>query len=131
MHSDYNCQPVDPLRCIYNAVTRKMKFNHDVLNPSECLTPYEALKAVTVNAAWQCHMEDMVGSIQKGKKADFVILDKDPLTIPKDDILHIKVIQTWMDGQLRYSAAERAKLESQKTYLSQFSKGSLMTQDSI
>lgn len=63
MHSDYNCQPVDPLRCLYNAVTRKMKFNNETLNPRECLTPYEALKAMTIYSAWQCHMDDIVGSI--------------------------------------------------------------------
>ena len=40
MHSDYNCQPVDPIRCLYNAVTRKMKANGQVLNKDECLTPY-------------------------------------------------------------------------------------------
>jgi predicted amidohydrolase YtcJ len=39
IHSDYNCQPVDPLRCIHNAVTRKIKVNGTVINPSECVTP--------------------------------------------------------------------------------------------
>jgi predicted amidohydrolase YtcJ len=74
IHSDYNCQPVDPLRCIYNAVTRIMKDNGEVLNYKECVSPYQAVKAMTINAAWQCHMEDIVGSLKKGKFADFVIL---------------------------------------------------------
>lgn len=110
MHSDYNCQPVDPLRCLYNAVTRKMKYNHEVLNSKECLTPYEALKAMTIDAAWQCHMDDIVGSIEKGKKADFVILGDNPMMIPESEILHIKVVETWMDGERRYKSEELTKI---------------------
>lgn len=98
MHSDYNVTPVDPLRCIYSAVTRKMKANNETLNPKECLTPYEAVKMMTINAAWQCHMDDIVGSIEKGKKADFVILDQNPMTVPESEIINIKVSETWMDG---------------------------------
>lgn len=109
MHSDYNVTPVDPIRCIYNAVTRKMRFDGEVLNCKECLSPYEALKVMTINAAWQCHMDDIVGSIEKGKKADFVILDRNPMTIHENDILNIKVMETWMDGQRRYKAEEPDK----------------------
>ena len=106
MHSDYNCQPVDPIRCIYNAVTRIMKTNGEVLNEKECVTPYEAIKGITIDAAWQCHMEDIVGSIEVGKKADFVILDHDPLTVPKKDLINLKVVQTWMNGRPTYKHEE-------------------------
>lgn len=102
VHSDYNCQPIDPIRCIYNAVTRNMKPNGLPLNEKECVTPYEAIKAVTIDSAWQCHIEDIVGSIEVGKKADFVILDKDPLNVQKNDLINLKVIQTWMNGRLTY-----------------------------
>lgn len=51
-----------------------MKDTGEVLNYKECVSPYEAVKAMTINAAWQCHMEDIVGSLKKGKFADFVIL---------------------------------------------------------
>ena len=64
IHSDYNCQPVDPLRCIYNAVTRRVLSTKKVLNEDECVSPYQAVQAMTINAAWQCHMEDIVGSIE-------------------------------------------------------------------
>lgn len=40
-----------------------MKDTGEVINPSECVTPYQALQAITINAAWQSHMEDIVGSI--------------------------------------------------------------------
>jgi predicted amidohydrolase YtcJ len=102
LHSDYNCQPVDPLRCIYNAVTRKMKYAPGrVLNKDQCVTPLQAVQAMTINAAWQCHMEDIVGSIEVGKMADFVILEQDPVD-PKTDpeqIINIKISETWMDGK--------------------------------
>jgi predicted amidohydrolase YtcJ len=40
MHSDYNCQPVDPIRCLSNAVNRKTKHDGTVINEKECITPY-------------------------------------------------------------------------------------------
>lgn len=63
IHSDYNCQPVNPLRCICNAVTRKAKISGKVINEKEFVTPYQAIQAMTINAAWQCHKEDIVGSL--------------------------------------------------------------------
>lgn len=102
IHSDYNCQPVDPLRCIQNAVTRKIKRGGKVLNSDQCVTPYQAIQAVTINAAWQCHMEDITGSIEGGKLADFVILDEDPLKIDPNKIMHIKILQTWLDGKITF-----------------------------
>ena len=95
LHSDYNCQPIDPIRCIYNAVTRIVRNTGEVLNPKECITPLEAIRGLTIDAAWQCHMEDIVGSIEKRKFADFVVLDKDPMKIEPKEILSIQVEQTW------------------------------------
>lgn len=63
IHSDYNCQPVDPLRCIHNAVTRRTKVSGKVINEQERVTPHQAIQAMTINAAWQCHKEDIVGSL--------------------------------------------------------------------
>ena len=104
LHSDYNCQPVDPLRCISNAVTRKMKYTGEILNAKQCVTPYQAVQAMTINAAWQCHMEDIVGSIEVGKMADFVILEEDPLKVDPEQIINIKIHSTWMDGKVTYKA---------------------------
>lgn len=55
LHSDYLSQPIDPLRCVSNAVTRKSYVSGEVINEEERLTPYEALKGMTIDAAWQCH----------------------------------------------------------------------------
>ena len=105
IHSDYNCQPVDPLRCISNAVARKVKPTEKILNNEERVTPYQAVQAITINAAWQCHMEDIVGSIEVGKMADFVILEHDPIkTENPDDIMKIKIHSTWMNGKITHKA---------------------------
>ena len=104
IHSDYNCQPIDPIRCIYNAVTRIVMKDGTVLNEKECASPEEAIRAITADAAFQCHMDDIVGTIEKGKMADFVILDQDPMKIDPKQIINIKVEQTWADGNLVYDA---------------------------
>lgn len=57
---------------------------------------------MTINAAWQCHMEDIVGSLLKGKFADFVILESDPMKVPEKEILNIKIWQTWKGGEKWY-----------------------------
>ena len=59
-----------------------MRGTEEVLNPEERVTNYEAVRCMTIDAAFQCHMDDIVGSIEKGKMADFVILDQDIMAIP-------------------------------------------------
>mgnify|MGYP000866222614 CR=1 FL=1 len=62
------------------------------------ITPLEALQAVTINAAWQYHEEDRKGSLEEGKLADLVILDRDPLAVPQEELRDIRVLETWKDG---------------------------------
>lgn len=75
---------MDPIRCIYNAVTRKIKRTGQVLNSNECVTPEQAIRAMTLDSAFQCHMDDMVGSIERAKFGDFVVLDQDPMRVNPD-----------------------------------------------
>jgi predicted amidohydrolase YtcJ len=63
-----------------------------VLGEIEKISPYEALKAVTISAAYQMHLDDEVGSLEAGKKADFAILEEDPLSV---DSMHIRDIKVW------------------------------------
>ena len=74
----------------------------DVLNPEQRIGVYDALKAMTVNAAWQLKMEGVVGSLEPGKYADMVILERDPQNVEPDEIDSIKVIETWMNGRQTY-----------------------------
>lgn len=103
LHSDWNVTPIEPLRYVEDAVTRVMNEGGGVFFPEERIPVDAALRAVTIDAAWQCHMEDQIGSLETGKFADFAILEEDP-TAPDVKIGKIKVSETWMDGTKRYSA---------------------------
>ncbi|NRA52962.1 MAG: amidohydrolase [Gammaproteobacteria bacterium] len=107
-HSDLSVSPLGPLRLMEQAVTRIMErapktAPNKVLNRSEQITREQALRAITIDAAWQCHVDEWLGSLAPGKQADFVILAQDPLQI-KDPtkIRNIKVLQTWVGGKQRY-----------------------------
>ena len=69
-----------------------------VLGAEQTITVMEALKAVTVNGAYQIFEEDRKGSIAAGKAADLVILEKNPLTVPKDELREIRVLETIKSG---------------------------------
>ena len=58
----------------------------------------EALKAVTINAAWQLFEDDLIGSITIGKAADFVLLSHNPLQVHPENINNITALSTWIDG---------------------------------
>jgi predicted amidohydrolase YtcJ len=73
------------------------------LGPDEKIKPIDALKAITINAAYQYHEEDRKGSIKVGKLADLVILDQNPLTIDPLKIKDIKVLETIKEGKSVYT----------------------------
>lgn len=105
LHSDFFVTDPNPLHMIEMAVTRTSWKEPDfVLAPEECASREAAIRAMTSEAAWQLGSEHEIGSLEPGKKADFVILDGDPSTVPADRISHISVIETWMDGKLTFSA---------------------------
>lgn len=70
--------------------------------PSERLTRAEALKGMTLDTAYASFSEDILGSLSIGKKADFVVLDRDIMTVPMEDILGTKVTATVIDGEVEY-----------------------------
>ncbi|MGN6225489.1 amidohydrolase [Pseudoxanthomonas sp.] len=102
LHSDFNVTTIEPLRYIDNAVNRKMRDGGEVLNPSECITVEQALRAVTIDAAWQCRIDDITGSLEPGKYADFVILDRDPTAVRPEEVGMLAVRETWLQGVRRY-----------------------------
>ena len=67
--------------------------------PEQCISIEEALKTYTINAAYAAFEENIKGSIEVGKLADLVILDKNPLEIPKDKIREIRVLETIIRGK--------------------------------
>ena len=98
IHTDNPATPVDPFRVISTAVTRKTKDRGYILGPTERVTANDALKAVTINAAWQLFEDDQRGSITVGKAADFVLLSHNPLRIQPENIKNISALCTWIDG---------------------------------
>jgi len=100
-HSDWNVTPIEPLRYVEDAVTRIMHEGGDVFFPEERIPVEAALRGVTIDAAWQCHMDDKIGTLENGKLADMAILEQDP-TDPQARISKIKVSETWMDGVQRH-----------------------------
>lgn len=107
LHSDHFVSPLGPLRMMEQAVTRVMeaapKGSNVVLNDKECLTRESALRAITYDAAWQCHLDHLVGSLEPGKLADMVILEQDPLNPNVSALRDIAVYETWLSGRKVYS----------------------------
>ncbi|MHA1657624.1 MAG: amidohydrolase, partial [Promethearchaeota archaeon] len=77
--------------------------NRNGFIPEECMSIEDALKTYTINAAYAAFEENIKGSIEVGKLADFVILDKNPLEVPKDDLKNIQVIETYIRGTNVYN----------------------------
>jgi predicted amidohydrolase YtcJ len=73
-----------------------------VLGPDQRITPLEALRAVTIDAAWQEHDEKIKGSIEAGKFADLIILKENPLTIDPVKIKDIAILETIVGGKSVY-----------------------------
>ena len=101
VHADQPMFPSEPLNLLHIAVNRRTK-EGKVIGAQNAISVKKGLKALTINAAWQIKMEDKIGSIKKGKYADFVILNQNPFTIPTSEIQNIKVLQTIVNGRTTY-----------------------------
>ncbi len=103
LHSDDPVTEMNPLRCMENAVVRNMWRSDELLAPEERVPAAAALRAMTIDAAWQCHSDHEVGSLAAGKFADFVVLAEDPLTVAPETLGEIKVLETWVGGRQVFS----------------------------
>ena len=104
-HTDTPVTPIDGIQMIWSSVNR-VSSGGDVIGADQRVTPLEAVKAITSEAAWQYHHEDLKGTIEPGKLADFVILSDDPLSVGHLDpmkIKDIKVLQTIVGGETVFS----------------------------
>lgn len=99
LHNDTPITPSEPLRNIQTAVTRRTARTGRVVGPDERITVEEALRAVTLDAAWQLGSEQETGSLEPGKLADCVVLDRDPRTTDPDRIGDIAVRATYLAGR--------------------------------
>ncbi|MGB4270306.1 MAG: amidohydrolase [Spirochaetota bacterium] len=97
LHADQPMFESNPFYLMYTAITRKTK-EGIIIGGNEAIDIHDALKSMTTMAAWQIGFEDKLGSIEKGKYADFVILDRNPLNGPPEKIREIRVIKTIVSG---------------------------------
>ena len=101
-HTDYIITPLNQLFLTWSAVNRTSR-SGKTIGASERLTPYEALQAITINAAYQHRLEKTRGSIMVGKLADLIILDRNPLEVDPDEIKGIQVLETIKKGVIVFA----------------------------
>ena len=104
IHNDAPVVPPDMIRLLWVAENRETRTGA-VLGPGQRAAPMDALKAVTLNGAYQYFEEDQKGSITPGKLADLVVLSANPLTVAPEDLLDIEVLETFKEGVSIYRAA--------------------------
>jgi hypothetical protein len=101
IHTDAPVALPNLMRMVGISVERKSR-SGQVIGADEKLTPYEALKGITEWSAYQHFEEDTKGTLEAGKLADMVILDKNPLKVPEEEIKNIVVLETYKEGKQVY-----------------------------
>ncbi|WP_423804590.1 amidohydrolase [Novosphingobium lindaniclasticum] len=106
--SDTPVEPAQPFVGLAVAVTRQGADNQPFngWQPQEALSREAALGAYTTGAAYAMFAEDRLGRIAKGYRADFLFVDADPMLATPDKLRATRVLETWIDGKLAWSAAK-------------------------
>lgn len=102
-HTDSMVTPLNPMMPLWSAVARLSR-SGKIIGPDQRVSVLDSLRALTIDAAYQYHEEKIKGSIEKGKLADFVVLDKNPLKISTDDLPKLKVLKTIKEGRTVFQA---------------------------
>ena len=92
--------PYNPWLGMWTAITRKARKLDQPVHPEHALSREEALRLYTTNNAWLLKIEHETGSVEPGKLADLILVDRDPLTCPIDDLPQTRVLKTWLGGRL-------------------------------
>ena len=103
LSQDYPSAPINPFLHLHAAVTRSLIGDDEILGAeAERLSVAEAIQAYTLDAAYMVEAESYSGSLEAGKRADFIVLDRNLLAIPADEIVNTQVLLTVMDGRVVY-----------------------------
>jgi predicted amidohydrolase YtcJ len=104
--SDFPVELSNPFHGLFAAVTRQSRADEpaDGWYGEQSLTREEALYSFTYAAAFAAHQEDRLGSLEAGKWADFILIDRDYFTVPEREIDDIRVLETWVGGQRVFDA---------------------------
>ncbi|MBN8187469.1 amidohydrolase family protein [Salipiger thiooxidans] len=100
LHSDMPMAPAEPLKYMWAAVNR-ISMSGSVIGPEQRITAEEALKGITLGAAYSIQLEDQIGSIERGKLANFTILEENPLTVDPMALADICVWGTVLEGRVQ------------------------------
>ncbi|MEZ6062562.1 MAG: amidohydrolase [Planctomycetaceae bacterium] len=98
--------PYDPWLGLWTVLTRLPRRMDNPLHSEQVISRQEALRLYTVNNAFLTFEEDRKGSLEPGKLADFIIVDRDVLTCSVDELRDTKVLETWLGGRRVYGAEE-------------------------
>jgi hypothetical protein len=109
--TDYSVSPYNPFYTLHAAVTRQDRENNPPGGwiPEQAMTREEALRAATMGGAFAMFAEDILGSIEVGKLADFVVIPVDYMTIPAEDIWKIEPEMTIIGGEIVYTKPAQAQ----------------------
>lgn len=102
-HSDFAVTPLNPMFILWTSVSRTSR-SGQVIGPDERLDPWDGLRALTIDAAFQYGEEREKGSLEAGKLADLVVLDRNPLAVPVDGIKAIRIVETFKEGRSIFRA---------------------------
>ncbi len=104
--SDWAVSSANPLRALHVAVNRSLPGSTgaeaEPFLPAQALDPAQAFAAYTIGSAFVNHLDDVTGSVDPGKLADLIVLDRDPITGPAAEIGSTKVLATYVDGEQVY-----------------------------
>lgn len=99
--------PYNPFLAMWTTITRQARWYEGKMHPEEALTREQAIRFYTMNNAYILFLEKEVGSLEVGKQADLIVLDRDLLTCPVDAIQETQVLKTWLAGKLVHDAENK------------------------
>jgi predicted amidohydrolase YtcJ len=106
--TDVPVEPISPVESFYASVSRRLP-DGSVFYPAQRMTRQQALRSYTLNNAYAAFEEDLKGSLTVGKLADVVVLSRDIMRVPEEEIRGTRVVYTILDGRVRYRDPEGAR----------------------
>ena len=94
----------DPWKAMWVAMTRTARWLDEPLHPEHALSREQVIRFYTINNAYLMFAEDRLGSLEAGKLADFIVLSRDIMTCPLEQIQDMQVERTYLGGKLVYPA---------------------------